>query len=357
MHVRGGRRAVFVASPAVLAAVVLAAGAGAHSGLMLTSGVTSSPPVIDGALTPGEWAAAGQFSFPISNSAGNFEGTMYAMHDSANLYIAVQATDPSYFPCASDPFCSSRPVPERLNSFAIYFDSNHDGAVTDGEDAMIVNYFASFGDQFWDGSLPYTPSWNGDVATAGTSDGASYGTRVGDIVTYEIRHPLCSADTLHDFCLSPGDVVGFTIAFQSGDISVDYVPAYPTADASGYGDLVIGGSNFSGFFQPVDNLPVFNAVKAGSSIPVKFSLDGDRGLDVAAAGYPKSEPIDCQSTSTLDGIEETATAGSSSLSYDASTDQYTYVWKSDKRWADTCRRLIVRLKDGTSHLAMFRFDG
>src|SRR5262249_60474748 len=35
--------------------------------------------------------------------------------------------------------------------------------------------------------------------------------------------------------------------------------------------------NFSGFFQPVDNAPVLNVVKAGSAIPVKFRLRGGPG--------------------------------------------------------------------------------
>jgi len=32
--------------------------------------------------------------------------------------------------------------------------------------------------------------------------------------------------------------------------------------------------NFSGFLQPVDNLPTLNRVKAGSAVPIKFSLGG-----------------------------------------------------------------------------------
>jgi Domain of unknown function (DUF4082) len=38
--------------------------------------------------------------------------------------------------------------------------------------------------------------------------------------------------------------------------------------------------NFSGFFQPVNNMPTLNVAKAGSAIPVKFSLGGDQGLDI-----------------------------------------------------------------------------
>ncbi|HRJ56583.1 MAG TPA: PxKF domain-containing protein [Anaerolineales bacterium] len=113
--------------------------------------------------------------------------------------------------------------------------------------------------------------------------------------------------------------------------------------------------NWTGFFQPVDNLPTLNLVSAGRAIPVKFSLGGDQGLNIFAAGYPKSEPFACSSTIPVDGVEDTLTAGSSSLSYDPSTDQYTFVWKTEKSWVGTCRQLVVKLMDGTFHRANFKF--
>jgi predicted extracellular nuclease len=125
-------------------------------------------------------------------------------------------------------------------------------------------------------------------------------------------------------------------------------------------DPVIVGLNpihydFTGFFAPVDNLPTLNVSKAGSAIPVKFSLAGDQGLNIFAAGYPLSAPIQCDPSEPTSGIEETVTAGSSSLSYDPLTGAYTYVWKTNKAWANSCRRLTVVLADGSSHLADFRF--
>jgi Trypsin len=113
--------------------------------------------------------------------------------------------------------------------------------------------------------------------------------------------------------------------------------------------------NFTGFFQPVDNPSTLNSVKAGQGIPMKFSLGGDQGLNVLASGYPRSEQIACDSTEPLDQIEQTVTAGNSSLSYDASTDTYTYTWKTEKAWANTCRQLHLRLSDGTDHVANFQF--
>jgi Tol biopolymer transport system component len=113
--------------------------------------------------------------------------------------------------------------------------------------------------------------------------------------------------------------------------------------------------NFSGFFRPVDNLPVLNLVNAGRAIPVMFSLGGDQGLNIFEASYPKSQLITCDSNAVVDGIEQTVTAGSSSLSYDPSTDTYTYVWKTEKFWMGTCRQLVVKLNDGTLHRANFKF--
>jgi len=112
--------------------------------------------------------------------------------------------------------------------------------------------------------------------------------------------------------------------------------------------------NFAGFFAPVDNLPTFNVVNAGKGVPVKFSLSGNKGLNIFAAGYPMSVVINCDGSGE-DDIEETLNAGQSSLSYDSSTDQYNYVWKTQNSWANTCRQLVVKLNDGTEHRANFRF--
>ena len=100
-------------------------------------------------------------------------------------------------------------------------------------------------------------------------------------------------------------------------------------------------------------MPTLNVVKAGSAVPVKFSLAGYQGLAIMMAGYPISTGISCGSLPS-DTVEETSTAGSSSLSYDATTDRYNYVWKTDKLWAGTCRVLTVKLLDGTIHQANFK---
>lgn len=112
---------------------------------------------------------------------------------------------------------------------------------------------------------------------------------------------------------------------------------------------------FSGFFSPVNNPPVFNSVKAVSAVPVKFSLGGDYGLNIFASGYPVSQRITCNSGAPVDEIEQTVAAGNSGLQYDPATGQYTYVWKTQKSWAGTCRQLILQFDDGTERVALFTF--
>ena len=113
--------------------------------------------------------------------------------------------------------------------------------------------------------------------------------------------------------------------------------------------------NFNGFFQPVDNLPTLNIASAGSSIPVKFSLSGNQGLAIFATGFPASSQIQCDASEPGVVIEETVNAGNSSLSYNAPTDQYSYVWKTDRAWKGTCRMLAVKFNDGSQYFAKFRF--
>jgi hypothetical protein len=110
---------------------------------------------------------------------------------------------------------------------------------------------------------------------------------------------------------------------------------------------------FGGFFSPVDNPPTVNTVQAGSAVPIKFSLGGDRGLAIFASGYPRSGAVSCASGAPQDDIEETVNPGASSLSY--AGGQYHYVWKTEKGWKGTCRVLEVKLVDGSVHTALFKF--
>jgi hypothetical protein len=109
---------------------------------------------------------------------------------------------------------------------------------------------------------------------------------------------------------------------------------------------------FEGFFAPVDAAPVLNVIKAGSAVPIKFSLGGYRGLDVLD-GTPTVRWIAC-GDEPVDELEEAASDVGSALTYDADSGRYHYVWKTSADWAGSCRRFTLKLADGTAHSAVFQ---
>jgi hypothetical protein len=111
--------------------------------------------------------------------------------------------------------------------------------------------------------------------------------------------------------------------------------------------------DFHGFFSPVKNLPAVTRWKAGLPVPVRFSLDGFRGARPEADGYPRS-------TSCGGGdVEQPARAAQGkrkgAFDYDRRADRYSMLWKTDRKWAGSCREFVLRLDDGSVHTARFEF--
>jgi hypothetical protein len=144
-------------------------------------------------------------------------------------------------------------------------------------------------------------------------------------------------------------------SFPVGTTTVNVTATDQAGNASSCSFNVTVHYLFAGFFSPISNLPVVNTVKAGSAIPIKFSLSGNKGLNIFAADYPASGVVGCNSTDPAVDLTEIDTPGASILSYDAGSDKYSYNWKTLKAWEGTCRQLVVKLNDGTEHRANFKF--
>lgn len=117
----------------------------------------------------------------------------------------------------------------------------------------------------------------------------------------------------------------------------------------------IAAWSFSGFLAPLDPWPAFNHVRAGAVLPVKFSFGAAKGLDIFST-EPSSVVANCDgSVPAGSPWESAASPGQSGLRYDVATGQYTYVWQTQVSWANTCRQLVLRFKDGSTHRANFQF--
>jgi hypothetical protein len=108
-----------------------------------------------------------------------------------------------------------------------------------------------------------------------------------------------------------------------------------------------------GFERPVKNPPVLNIVQAGREVPLTFSVTGFQGRRGALAGTPVSTAMACTASAPseqLDGHDYDRRGG---LHRDGS--KYTYVWKTERSWAGTCRKFVLTLTNGTTHEALFQF--
>ena len=197
-----------------------------------------------------------------------------------------------------------------------------------------------------DPTASFTLSQNGRTVTvdAGTSkdaDGnvADYLWEFGDGTT-------ASGSRVSHTYATPGKYLT-TLAIRDNAGGEDFSSADHVVTVSKY--------DFTGFFQPVAAAPAISEVKAGRAIPMKFGLGGDFGLGILPAGSPTSLRVECPSSTPVVAVEPATTAGNGSLSYDAATQNYNYVWKTDPGWAGTCRTFDLTLDDGSSHKATFRF--
>ena len=125
--------------------------------------------------------------------------------------------------------------------------------------------------------------------------------------------------------------------------SSDHDPVLVGADLLAY--------DFGGFLNPASSSGR-DVIKAGQTLPVRFSLGGNRGLAVLY-GDPAFQRTNCSSGAAI-GSPITAVAGEP-FSYSPATDTYKFAWKTQKAWANWCGTLTLVFADGTSEELDVRF--
>lgn len=109
-----------------------------------------------------------------------------------------------------------------------------------------------------------------------------------------------------------------------------------------------------GYFAPVDMLGVWNVVKGGSTVPLKFELfAGPTELTSTSAVKTFTQrTVACPNASaTVDEIE-LVTTGGTSLRYDATGGQFVQNWSTPKK-PGTCYQAIMTAQDGSTISANF----
>lgn len=244
------------------------------------------------------------------------------------------------------------------DSRKLYVSSRSEITVLDAKTGVIQKSIAA--DAF-DGGVVVSPS--GDKVYVGTSSGnVTVISTSTDTVVQSI--PAGSVGGLRGIAITSDGAAVFVPDYHNNRVAV-IDTASNTLSATvpvGMGPFTFGKFiqreryNFTGFFQPVDNAPTANKLRAGSAVPIKFSLGEDKGLNILASESPSSRRVSCDASAPVSTVEETVAAGGSALQYDSSGNQYIYVWKTDSGWGNTCREFNLLLKDGTVHKAIFHFS-
>jgi hypothetical protein len=111
--------------------------------------------------------------------------------------------------------------------------------------------------------------------------------------------------------------------------------------------------NLFGFYQPVDMNGVFNTVKGGSTVPLKFEVFA--GAELTSTSVVKTfvpTRIACDSSASFDDVE-LSTSGGTSLRYDTTAGQFIQNWQTPKQ-PGACYRVTMTTQDGSSLVAFFR---
>jgi hypothetical protein len=110
-----------------------------------------------------------------------------------------------------------------------------------------------------------------------------------------------------------------------------------------------------GFYQPVDMNGVYNIVRNGSTVPLKFEIvaGSTELMDVAAVESLTYAQITCSGSVLTDEIE-TLVTGNTVLRYDTTSGQFVFNWKTPSGTAGKCFRVTMLTDDGSSLVAYFK---
>lgn len=184
----------------------------------------------------------------------------------------------------------------------------------------------------------------------------SAGINDGDVFYFSFvpASPTCTAtDALSGV---DGDC---TITGYSTDVGQHTLTATATDVAGNTAEVTrkyeVKAWTLKGFYQPVDMGGVWNTVKNGSTVPLKFEVfAGQTELtDVAVIDGFTVKGVACPATGIVADDIELITTGGTALRYDASGGQFIQNWQTPKK-VGACYTVTMTTDDGSSISANFK---
>lgn len=157
------------------------------------------------------------------------------------------------------------------------------------------------------------------------------------------------------------NVLGYSTAFKSpSQLTTLYSP--DPYRASDHDPVLVGldlvpavSAGFGGFVPPLSHRGEPYRIRAGRTLPLRFTLGGDLGLDLFAPGFPVSREVSCTTGEAVGVPAPILQPGGSGLTYSAGNATYRLNWSTESGWGGTCRELIVRFRDSSQITATFGF--
>jgi probable HAF family extracellular repeat protein len=329
---------------------------GTLEGLSTARGINNADKVVGGSSTSDELGHAFLYSGGVMRDLGTLGGSQSFASDINSTDKVVGSSNTNDFNQPERAFLYSGGVMRDLGTLG----GSRSAANGINNTDKVVG-FSLMSDDAAGHAFLYSGGQMSNLGTLGGSDSNAFDISDADKVVG--ISSTSDAFTYHAFLYSDGvmrDLNGL-IPANSGWTLTSAEAINGNGNIVGYGYNPDGQQHaflltpyFDGFYQPVDNIPTLNKTRAGKTIPIRFSLGRDQGLDIFATGYPKSETIPCNSTTPVDAIEETA-SGKHGLFYNARTDRYEYEWETSSTWRG-CRQFVMKLKDGSVQRANFSFS-
>ena len=181
--------------------------------------------------------------------------------------------------------------------------------------------------------------------TAGPADGSSYA--FGSVPTAK---PTCEAsDALSG--VSGCSVSGFDTTVGTHTLTASATDAAGNT-ATKTRSYTVQAWTLKGVYQPVDMNGVWNTVKGGSTVPLKFEVfAGSTELINPAIATFSAKGVTCGADLT-DDIEVISTGGTS-LRYDSAAGQFIQNWQTPKS-PGNCYKVTMTTTDGSSITANFK---